>query len=65
MLITIQDVVAMNKLYEELYLLYSKELLNLNIGYDFDKLAIQKMMNIIGDIVSLNIYNYEEIRYHK
>lgn len=55
----------MNKLYEELYLLYSKELLNLNIGYDFDKLAIQKMMNIIGDIVSLNIYNYEEIRYHK
>lgn len=55
----------MNRLYEELYLLYSNELLNLNIGYDFDKLTIQKMMNIIGDIVNLNIYNYEEIRYHK
>lgn len=65
MLITIQDVVVMNRLYEELYLLYSNELLNLNIGYDFNKLTIQKMMNIIGDIVNLNIYNYEEIRYHK
>lgn len=43
-------VIAMDRLYEELYMLYSKELMNLNIGYSYNENNINKMMDIVGAI---------------
>lgn len=40
----------MDKLYQELYLIYSQELLNLNIGYSYDTSVLNKMMDIVGAI---------------
>lgn len=40
----------MDKLYETLYLLFSTELVNLNIGYPLNRNKLNKMINIIGAI---------------
>lgn len=49
-------VVAMDKLKGELYLLYSEELLKLNLGYELDIKVLKKMKDIIGEIIILNSY---------
>jgi hypothetical protein len=41
---------AMDKLYETLYLLFSTELVNLNIGYPLNRNKLNKMIDIIGAI---------------
>lgn len=41
----------MDKLREQLYLLYSNELLSLNIGYEMNKDVIKKMMSIISRLM--------------
>lgn len=43
-------VIAMDKLYEELYMLYSNELMNLNIGYSYNQSNLNKMMDIVSSI---------------
>ena len=43
-------VVAMDKLYKELYMLYSNELMNLNIGYSYNQSNLNKMMDIVSSI---------------
>jgi hypothetical protein len=48
--LTALAVIAMNRLYEELYMIYSKELMNLNIGYSYSKDNMNKMMDIVGTI---------------
>lgn len=40
----------MDKLYETLYLLFSTELVNLNIGYPLNRNKLNKMIDIIGVI---------------
>jgi hypothetical protein len=40
-----------DKLREQLYLLYSNELLSLNIGYEMNKDVIKKMMSIISRLM--------------
>lgn len=40
----------MDKLYETLYLLFSTELVNLNIGYPLNINKLNKMIDIIGAI---------------
>lgn len=40
----------MDKLYETLYLLFSTELVNLNIGYPLNRNKLNKMIDIIGAI---------------
>jgi hypothetical protein len=40
-----------DKLREQLYLLYSNELLSLNIGYEINKDVIKKMMSIISQLM--------------
>jgi hypothetical protein len=52
----------MDKLYENLYMIYVKELSSLNIGHELDKLAVQKMLNIIGDILITKILLNENYR---
>jgi hypothetical protein len=47
----------MNNLKADLYLIYSEELLRLNIGYEFNKNALKKMKDIISNIIIENIYN--------
>jgi hypothetical protein len=44
---------------QDLYMLYVDELLKLNLGYPMNKLTIQQMINIIGDIVIIQINNNE------
>lgn len=53
---------VMDKLYENLYMIYVKELSSLNIGHELDKLAVQKMLNIIGDILITKILLNENYR---
>lgn len=48
--LTLQVVVAMDRLLQELYMLYSKELLNLNIGYSINKKVLDRMMDLICTI---------------
>ena len=43
-------VIAMDKLYKELYMLYSNELMNLNIGYSYNQSNLNKMMDIVSSI---------------
>lgn len=45
----------MDKLREQLYLLYSNELLSLNIGYELNKDTLKKMMSIISLIMINNL----------
>ena len=40
----------MDKLNEQLYLIYVKELLQLNIGYPINTTKLQRMMDIIANI---------------
>lgn len=40
----------MDKLKQTLYLIYSKELLNLNIGHTYNKDNLRRMVDIIGTI---------------
>lgn len=40
----------MDKLYKELYMLYSNELMNLNIGYSYNQSNLNKMMDIVSSI---------------
>ena len=40
----------MDKLYETLYLLFSTELVNINIGYPLNRNKLNKMIDIIGAI---------------
>ena len=48
---------VMDKLYSTLYILFSKELLNLNIGYSLNKSKLNKMMDIINAIEYIKIKN--------
>ena len=43
-------VIAMDKLDKELYMLYSNELMNLNIGYSYNQSNLNKMMDIVSSI---------------
>lgn len=43
-------VIVMDKLYKELYMLYSNELMNLNIGYSYNQSNLNKMMDIVSSI---------------
>ena len=43
-------VIAMDKLYKELYMLYANELMNLNIGYSYNQSNLNKMMDIVSSI---------------
>jgi hypothetical protein len=45
------NVIVVDKLKEQLYLLYSNELLSLNIGYELNKDTLKKMMSIISLIM--------------
>ena len=47
------NLIVVDRLHEELYLIYSEELLNLNIGYNINKDNLKKMMNIISQIMVL------------
>ena len=50
-------VVVMENKFQDLYVIYTEELLKLNLGYIMDKFAIQQMINIIGDIIIMkNIF---------
>lgn len=40
----------MDKLNEQLYLIYAKELLQLNIGYPINATKLRRMMDIIANI---------------
>lgn len=40
----------MDKLCKELYMLYSNELMNLNIGYSYNQSNLNKMMDIVSSI---------------
>ena len=56
-LIQLNHVIVMSNLKGDLYLIYSEELLRLNIGYGFNKNALKKMKDIISNIIIENIYN--------
>lgn len=49
------NVIVVDKLKEQLYLLYSNELLSLNIGYELNKDVLKKMMSIISLIMMNNL----------
>lgn len=49
------NVIVVDKLKEQLYLLYSNELLSLNIGYELNKDTLKKMMSIISLIMMNNL----------
>lgn len=49
------NVIVVDKLKEQLYLLYSNELLSLNIGYELNKDTLKKMMSIISLIMINNL----------
>jgi hypothetical protein len=51
------NLIVVDRLHEELYLIYSEELLNLNIGYNINKDNLKKMMDIVSQIVTLKL-NY-------
>lgn len=54
----------MDKLYKKLYDIYIKELLNLNIGYEFNKCNITSMMNLINAIYYINSNDLTELEKH-
>ena len=60
----------MDKLYETLYILYSTELVNLNIGYSLDRKKLNQMIDIIGAIEYIKNTNNDQediiniINYH-
>lgn len=43
----------MDSLYSTLYMLYTKELLSLNIGHPLNSENVNKMLEVIGDILIL------------
>lgn len=49
------NVIVVDRLKEQLYLLYSNELLSLNIGYELNKDTLKKMMSIISLIMMNNL----------
>lgn len=49
------NVIVVDRLKEQLYLLYSNELLSLNIGYELNKDTVKKMMSIISLIMMNNL----------
>lgn len=49
------NLIVVDRLREELYLIYSEELLNLNIGYNINKDSLKKMMDIVSQIVALKL----------
>lgn len=49
------NVIVVDRLKEQLYLLYSNELLSLNIGYELNKDTLKKMMSIISLIMINNL----------
>lgn len=49
------NVIVVDRLKEQLYLLYSNELLSLNIGYELNKDTLKKMMSIISLIMTNNL----------
>lgn len=49
------NVIVVDKLREQLYLLYSNELLSLNIGYELNKDTLKKMMSIISLLMMNNL----------
>lgn len=53
-------VIAMDKLYKELYMIYSKELMNLNIGYSYNQSNLNKMMDIVSSINYMQQYSFTE-----
>lgn len=53
-------VIAMDKLYKELYMLYSNELMNLNIGYSYNQSNLNKMMDIVSSINYMQQYPFTE-----
>lgn len=53
-------VIAMDKLYKELYMLYSNELMNLNIGYSYNQSNLNKMMDIVSSINYMQQYSFTE-----
>lgn len=55
-------VVVMENKFQDLYVIYTEELLKLNLGYMMDKFAIQQMINIIGDIIIMKNNKYETNR---
>lgn len=50
----------MDKLYETLYILYSTELVNLNIGYFLDRKKLNQMIDIIGAIEYIKNTNNDQ-----
>jgi hypothetical protein len=50
-------IVAVEQLNIKLYKLFYKELLNLNIGYQYDRLILKQMMDIINAINYINSSN--------
>lgn len=41
---------TVNKLYQKLYYMFKTELLNLNIGYDYNRSSLEQMIDIINAI---------------
>lgn len=50
----------MDKLYETLYILYSTELVNLNIGYSLYRKKLNQMIDIIGAIEYIKNTNNDQ-----
>lgn len=50
----------MDKLYKTLYILYSTELVNLNIGYSLDRKKLNQMIDIIGAIEYIKNTNNDQ-----
>ena len=57
----------MDKLYKELYMLYSNELMNLNIGYSYNQSNLNKMMDIVSSINYMQQcpFTEEDLKYIK
>lgn len=55
-------VVVMENKFQDLYMIYTEELLKLNLGYTIDRFGIQQMINIIGDIIIMKNNKYEAHR---
>lgn len=50
----------MRRLQEKLYMLYSNELLKLNIGYSINKSVMKEMMDVISCIMKIQLQYDEE-----
>lgn len=51
---------VMRRLQEKLYMLYSNELLKLNIGYSINKNVVKEMMDVISCIMKIQLKDNEE-----